>query len=138
MPSTAKFQLNRLTLESSSHFDVRQNILCGIGRQVTAGKAFKEWLKPPSSERRQSTDDLVFFRRAAMEPLVHAEIEIIGCLDIELPDVFRFPRSERLRIYSLDIGVRHEAEHLEALRRLHNFGKRSNRLLIKNIATHCS
>ncbi len=74
-----------------------------------------------------------FVVRIAVNAFIHAAIEIIGRADVELPEIFRFPRRERLRIDGLNVRIGEQAKHLQKFRAADTFRKLRHGARIENV-----
>ncbi len=69
-----------------------------------------------------------------VQALVDIAQQIICRADVELPDIFSFPGSERFGINGFDVGVGEQAKHLEAFGRFEFFAEGFHGIGIENIA----
>ena len=70
--------------------------------------------------RRQQRNDLLdgFIADLGVQALFVGTAIEVGCRSgVEAPEILGFPRRQRIRIHRLDVGQRHQGEHLQPLGR---------------------
>ena len=137
VPVTASFQLHDdgIVAQVIGHLHVAHHFFGGMHEEISLGKPLKECLESAASDRRKGTEPRQFFVvEIGMYSLIRAAIQVIVRRHVKLPHVLRLPGSERLRIHSLNIGVREQGEHFQALRGSHLFCENRNRSGIKDVS----
>src|ERR1039457_4066307 len=110
----------------------------GMHQQIPLRKSLQNLLELAAGDRCQRPQPRqLFIIHICMHPLVGAAVQVILGPHVELPNVLRLPRRQRLRIHRLDVGISQQAQHLQALRRSHFVGKCRHRLRIENVAPQC-
>jgi hypothetical protein len=67
---------------------------------------------------------------------VDAAIEEVRRRNIKLPEIVGLPRSERIGVYGLDVGIGQQGEHLEIDLSADRFGEGANVLGVEDVAAH--
>ena len=132
-------QLDRGSFQAARHFEMARDFLRRMREEIAARQAFEKFAEIVAIGvgRNQGNNALDPFAPVAIGVdalFIEAAIQIILGGNIKLPEGFRFPRSERLRIHGADVGIGKKAEQLEALGSAYFFGEVADRLRVENIA----
>src|SRR5579863_3485240 len=117
-----------------------QHFVRRISSQVALRQTLQErfyFLTCSRGQNVQAGNFLVIEIGARVKPLVHVAIELIRGGNVKLPNVLRFPCSQRVGTNRLDVGVGEEAKHLQPLWSFYFLGKGSDGRRIENIAAEC-
>ena len=108
----------------------------GVAAQIAPGEAFEEGGEFPARLRgkpgghRRLRRGIAGARKALF---VETARQVIRGRGVKLPEHFRLPRRQRLRINGLDVCVSQERQHFQPLRRFDLLGKFANRFKGENV-----
>src|SRR5689334_2426471 len=116
---------------------MQRNFFRRMHGEIPAGESLEEPLNFRFRSSFGLPADLVEqerFIRNMQAVAVHGAAEMVGGGNKQLPQHFRFPGSQRLWIYGVNVGVGQQAEALQALLAAHGGGESGNRGRIENVA----
>ena len=111
-------ELDGILLEIECHLEVMADLLREAGLQIALGKAFEELSQGfvlRSGHHGAETVEEGWVNGGAVTDFVDGAVHEVGGGHIKLPDVFRFPRGERIGVDGFDVRIGHESEHFEQL-----------------------
>ena len=141
IPVSTAFEiyLHRIEAELLRHFHMRHHLFGGMNQQISLRKSLHEIPELGANHGSQAAQASQFFcAHIAVNAMVGTSVQVVCRANVELPNAFRLPGRERLRIHRFDIGVSQQAQHFQALLRAYFLGESGHRLRIKNIAPQLS